>query len=670
MITPNTPTILSDKSQQGIVQLLKEYRKAQRSTIRLRELFRNIDLAYAREQDLSDTQVQAKMANRYGDASKFQNITVPVVMPQVESAVTYQSSVFLTGTPLFGVVSSAANMDAAMQMETIIDEQAIRGGWVNQLMLVFRDAFKYTFYAAECSWQSIALSTLETDATFSTTEARPKEIIWSGNVIKRLDPYNTLLDTRVIPSEMHKRGEFAGYTELMSRIELKSFIASLPNKMVANVVPAFESGIGDGAISGDAATAKYYVPRVNPEVSIASTGVNAPGSIDWAAWAGIAGAAQNIGYKSVYHVTTLYAKILPSEFVMRGVPGQNTPQIWKFIFVNDTVLIYAERQTNAHGYLPILCGQGTEDGLGYQTKSLARNAEPTQQLSSALWNSLIASRRRAISDRVIYDPSRISEAHINNANPIARIPVRPAAYGKNVQESVYAFPYRNDQDITILQAAAAVEAMANKTSRQNPVRQGQFVKGNKTRSEFEEVMGNANGADQMQAMAFECNLFTPLKEIIKINILQYQGSTILFNRAKEQEVTIDPIVLRKAVLEFKISDGLTPSDKIVSTDVIREGLLALANTPAIAAGYNLSPMFSYLMKLQGARISEFEKPAPQIAYEQAMGEWQQLVMQILKANPQATAANYPPQPLPEQFGYIPPQAQTAQAGQTQQTTEA
>lgn len=44
------------------------------------------------------------------------------------------------------------------------------------------------------------------------------------------------------------------------------------------------------------------------------------------------------------------------------VPAPNTPQVWKFVYVNHSVLIYAERQTNAHGYLPMLFGQ-LEDGL-------------------------------------------------------------------------------------------------------------------------------------------------------------------------------------------------------------------------------------------------------------------------------------------------------------------
>ena len=65
-------------------------------------------------------------------------------------------------------------------------------------------------------------------------------------------------------------------------------------------------------------------------------------STNWLAWAGLSGSDNKIQYKDMYEVTTLYAKILPADFNMR-VPAPNTPQIWKFVIVNNAVLLYAER---------------------------------------------------------------------------------------------------------------------------------------------------------------------------------------------------------------------------------------------------------------------------------------------------------------------------------------
>ena len=665
MATPNTPMLLSRKTQDALIQYHHQVYDLQSRNWNLREQMRKIDLAYIRENDLTEEHQKAKLSNRYGDSTKFQNITVPIVMPMVEAAVTYQSSVFLTGHPIFGVVSNPANMDAALQMETVVEDQSVRGGWVRELMMFFRDGFKYNLAALEVNWDRTVTAALETDLGFSTTQARPKEVIWEGNILRRRDPYNLIFDTRVAPSEIYWRGEFAGYTEVMSRIQLKSFIASLPDKMVDNIIPAFESGLGFSGLSTFAADGGYFIPQINPDALLDR---DPRTTTNWMAWAGISGSDNKIKYKDMYEVTTLYAKILPSDFGMK-VPAPNTPQVWKFIFVNHSVLIYAERQTNAHGYLPMLFSQPLEDGLDYQTKSLAQNVVPIQEITSALWNSVIAARRRAISDRGIYDPSRISEHHINNENPAAKIPVRPAAYGKPVAEAYYPIPFRDDQSGTMMQESQQLMQFANVITGQNPVRQGQFVKGNKTLHEFQSVMSNANGRDQMTSMLLESQVFTPLKEILKINILQYQGGISLFNRDIQQAVNIDPVALRKAVLDFKVSDGLTPADKLVNSDTLQVAMQVIGSSPQIAAGYNLSPLFSYFIKTQGGRIQEFEKSPEQLAYEQALMAWQQQMQSISESlkgmqpeQLQQIMQSMPPQPQPQQYGYN-PQQQGAAVGQ-------
>jgi hypothetical protein len=295
-----------------------------------------------------------------------------------------------------------------------------------------------------------------------------------------------------------------------------------------------------------------------------------------------------------------------------------------------------------------------DDGLGYQTKSLAENALAFQDTASALWNSAIASRRRAISDRGLYDPSRVSSESINSDNPAAKIPVRPAAYGKPLQEAYYPIPFRDDQAGIVFQETDQILRMADKVSGQNPARQGQFVKGNKTREEFNTVMGNANGRDQTIAMLYEAQVFTPMKEMLKLNILQYQSGTQLYNRETQQAIDIDPVSLRKAVVEFKVSDGLTPTDKLVNADVLQVAMQTIASSPQLSQRYNLGPLYSYFMKTQGARIAEFEKSDEQVAYEQALQSWNAAIMEMAKAG--VPAQSFPPQPTPQQFNYVPGQS--------------
>lgn len=653
----STSVPLTPKQQAAFVEYYRSVQDMKGSNRNeFRSYLERMDRNYQREMDKSQEHQRAQTANRNGDPTRMQNTTVPIVMPQVEAAVVHQSSVFLTGHPIFGVVSDPEFIDEALQIESIIEADSIRGGWVRELMMHFRDGMKYNFAPLEVSWGQEVTYTVETDTTKSLSQGIPKEVIWSGNKVERWDPYNTFVDTRVAPTDLYKDGEFAGRTQFMTRIKLKSFVAALPDKIIGSIKPAFESGL-EGATGAQSASAKnYYIPDINPLVSEVD---NKTGGMNWERWAGLSEAAKKIAYKDTYEVTTLYCKILPSEFDLK-VPNSNTPQIYKLIIVNHEHIIYCEQQTNAHAYLPVLIGQPLEDGLGYQTKSLADNATPFQEVASSYMASIMASRRRAISDRVLYDPSRITSAHINSANPSAKIPVRPAAYGKNLSESVHQFPYREDQAGSSMQQISTLIGMANTLNGQNQVQQGQFQKGNKTLSEFESVMANANGRDQLASILLESQVFTPLKLIIKLNILQFQGGTTVYNRDAKQAVEIDPVALRKAVVEFQVSDGLTPASKLLNSETFAVALQVIGSSPQIGGGYNLAQMFSYMMKTQGADISPFEKSAAQTAYEQAFGQWQQLVAMAIEKG--IDFAKSSPAPLPEQFGYVPAENKPAPEG--------
>ncbi len=645
----NTPIPnLSPKAQEGIIHFYRSCASITSSVWNIREQMLAVDKLYMREMDRTMEDAKAKMANAAGDPTKFQNIVVPVVMPSVEAAVTYQTSVFLTGVPLFGVSSTAEHADAALQMESIIDDQSIRGGWARELQLLFRDGFKYNFAAAEVDWTRKKIFSPETDFNFSPDQAKPVETYWEGNTLKRLDPYNVVFDARYKPTEMSARGEFVGYTELISHVELRQLMYELSYRM--NTKQAYESASGS---LGTTFPYNYYIPQLNPSALLDQ---QAFAAINWLSWAGLEERKTNINFKNTYFKTTFYARIVPADFGIASTAA-HVPQIWKFIIINNQVLIYAERQTNAHNLIPILFAQPLEDGLGYQTKSLARNSEPFQSVASALVNSSIQARRRSIADRGLYDPSRVDSKHINNESASAKIPVKPAAYGKPLSEAYYAIPYRDEQSAQAMQDMQAMIRLNEQVTGQNQAQQGQFVKGNKTLFEYQDIMSNASGRSQAISILLETQFFTPLKEILKLNVLQYQQSTAVFNREVEEVIPIDPVALRQATLAFKVSDGLVPASKQMNTEAFQSAVQTIAAVPQLAGAYNLGPMFSYLFKSQRADVAQFEKSPEEVQYEQALAQWQQAVQLLSEAlasrpelSPEEIQKSLPPQPTPEQFG--------------------
>lgn len=639
------PFSVTKKSQEGLLEFHKYALRALDKASTLRSYLESIDRAYLREDDASSEHLRARQANSAGDKDKLQNITVPVIRPQIDAAVNYQAAVFLQDYPLFGVISAPQFINEAKQFQAVIEENSIRAGWSRELLLFLRRAFRYNLAPLEVSWDRIATAAIETNIADATTgQGRPKQIIWQGNVLRAWDLYNTYFDSRCLPYDIPANGEFVGHTQLMSRTALTTFISKLAilGKLIENIPAAYNSG------KEGSPNYTYYMPNLNPDSGFT---ISDRVGEDWDGWAGLRARSMGgveINYKNLYEVSTEYVRIMPVDFDIKA-PSPKTPQVWKIIWVNHSVPIYVERQTNAHEKLPVLFAQPYEDGLGYQTKSLAKDAQPFQDVASGLMNAVMAGRRRAATDRVLYDPSRVSEQHINSSNPAAKIPVRPSAYGKPVGEAVFPFPFRDDQAGIAMQEIQAVVQFGNVLLGQNQARQGQFVKGNKTDGQWDTVMSNATSNDQATALLLEAQVFTPLKEILKLNILQFQQPGTYYSNSQQTQVDVDPLALRQAIMNFKTTDGLLPDEKVMSTDTLKVAMQAIASSQPLSGAYNIGPMFSYIMKTENVDLTPFEKSPQQLAYEQAYNNWVMLAqMALQKGTPFQT-----PAPLPQQFGYDP-----------------
>lgn len=600
----NTAPPVSPDTQASLVRYCNETLRLLGKNYNFRTRMLEIDRVYQRETDLTATQLRAKAANRGGDASKMQNVVIPVVMPQVEACLTELSEIFLASYPIFPVVSKPKKQDIALQLETIVGEHSIRFGWHAELLQVLRDGLKYNVMACEVDWEDKKVYSLVNDATSSVKEGTPEETVFSGNAVRRVNPYNLIVDSRVPPYEVHKRGEYVGYTDIVSRIELKQLFAELDPTKTMNAREAFESGMA--TISTSSASNGYFIPQVNSQSLITpQEQIGAGNTINWHAWAGLED-ANSIRYADVYEKTVLYARLIPKEHKIYG-NRPSIPQIYKLIIINRKVVIFVERQTNAHNYLPILVAQPLEDGLSWQTKSFADNATPFQALASALYNSGIESQRRKVYDRILYDPSRVAKADIDNTSPIARIAVKSEAYGKPVSEAVFQMPYRDDNVAQIFNVGQQILQMADIANGQNRVVQGQFQKGNKTRHEFQDVMDASRARPRMIALVLESRFFTPLKEIIKTNILQYQKAGDLYNRNTKEPVRIDPVSLRQLAAEFQMADGLVQSDQYVNMELFQSIMNMVAQNPAMAQRWDIMGMIMYWLKLEGATwIDDFD----------------------------------------------------------------
>ncbi len=637
MATKPTPLPIPATSQEKVLKYWQTALDMAGTSFNIRERLLERDRAYYREEDQTTEHQRAKLANIGGDASRVQNMTVPVVMPQVESALAYLSDTFLTGYPIFGVVAPPEFADALGAMSTLIGENSIRAGWPAELMKIMRDGLKYDLGIAEVVWEKKHTFNITTPELKDTTRGSVDPSYWEGNTINWRSPYNVILDTRVAPDRNHLEGEFAGYVEIISRIETKKRMADLDPLVTMNFKAAWESATpGNSPTNG--VNGAYYTPYINPNALLPTADRR---EFSWTNWAGIdqGQGKEGIKYRDSYEWGVIYARVIPDELGI-NVTDAKKIQIWKFTIINRQVVIAAERMTNAHNYLPLIVCKPSNDGMGYQSKSFAENATPIQQLASSLTNSALASQRRKVYDRMLYDPTKVRKQDIENTSPVARIPVRNSQFGKGIQEAVYQMPYRDDGVAEILQMAQQVVSQGDVLTGQNRVQQGQFQKGNKTQTEFETVMTNSNSRQKMSAIALEYSFFTPIKEIIKSNILQYQPPVTIMNSQTKEAVTVDPAKLRQAMISFTLSDGLVPTDKLIDPSTLQMLFQGAQAMPALQSEYDLMGMFTYMMAIRGANWVKDFKRTPQ-QQQQQLQTMQQAATATGQSAPAAPGAQAP-----------------------------
>lgn len=280
-------------------------------------------------------------------------------------------------------------------------------------------------------------------------------------------------------------------------------------------------------------------------------------------------------------------------------------------------MVQAKRIISAYDYLPILFGQPIEDGLGYQTQSIAEANIPFQEAAKTLFNIRFNSARRAVSDRALYDPDLISQTDVNAPVPAAKIPVKSNRLdsNRNISDAYHPIPFDPRGTDTAIQDGMMIVNFGKELSGLNSPMQGQFQKGNKSVQEWNDTMGGADARLRMPALTLEYQVFNPLKEIIKLNIFQYGQDAVLTSQKSGESIEVNIANLKKKVLAFRIADGYTPKSKMASTDSITMLMQMATQSPSLqeSMGPAMPQIFGHLAQLLGVRGLEEYLPNSEAA---------------------------------------------------------
>lgn len=612
-----------------------------------------LDKAYARYLDPSERGDRDKTGSKVC-GQVINSVVNPIVISQVNSLVAFWAETFLTGYPIFGVVSPPDQKEDAMALEGIIQDHMNLSQSVPELMKLFYDGAKYNIMAWKVDWAPIPvydpvkeMTDLSEDAA-TRVEVDNKHI----NFIRRLDLRNVHWDKTVPPTEADTRGRYIGYTELVNGTELLERLQYLEDEGILAGQPAALAA----KLKTSPRDSKDYAEPT--DWSGAFSTKHDPSFTDWGAiFSGGDGSqkpsAALEASNKLYNLHTFYVRIRPMDYGIKSAGKNNRFQIWKMQVVNRDIIISLQPYIGAYGRFPIGMAHAIEDGHDLQTQSYGEMAIPLQDATTRIMAMRLDAAKRSVQDRGLYNPRMIKAEHINSPIPAAKIPVIPSALAEaGIEQAYRPIPYDARGTESLIQDAVQLENWQKELSGINSATKGQFTKGNRTLGEFDTIMGNAESRLRLPNIVIEHRMMSKIKEAIKLNLLMYGEDTVIISPRTGVPVELSIQNLQQHRMEFEIADGYMPKGKLVNTEFLVEIMHMISQSPILQQelGYQLPSILAHTAQLAGVRgFDRYAMAAEKDAAHNLRG-----VMAVQQALTQAV------QEMQQQMGMEPMQDPAAQ----------
>lgn len=502
------------------------------------------------------------------------NQHLPLTWVHLDDMMTYYAAVFAPNRGMFYATSKPDETKDTNQLLTLMNNHAIYASYYREVLSSIYSLLKYNeggFYMAWSKTQGPKLVRKEDGSDVLETET-----VWQGNRIESLDMYNFLYDSNCEISKLHEDGEFAGTARLRSRYWLqKKALEGLYH------IPA-ESFKRESKF-GNEGTYKYYrsppaETRIGEALSdgVGSAADGVENHTNWMSVLGRASRAQAEGHE----VVTLHIRIDPTMFGLVDATGpalkaRKRLETWRITVLNDCHIIEAVYMNNIHGHLPYYVGLMTADNLEDAQKSNAEILMPLQDFASFLLNIHVQGSRKKLVGTTFYDPSAVDMNAIPDGEVAARVPLKAAAFGRDIRSIVYESNQGPDTGRTMEDVSQIMElvnmffptqALPSQVAGIDRAVSGQVAA----------VIQGANRRQQMRARLVDDTLFKHVRFAMYYNIIQYQpDKSQVVDYYTGSNLNIDLNKLRNSDLPFVIGQGLKAIDREAVVNQIQNLIFAI-----------------------------------------------------------------------------------------------
>lgn len=513
-------------------------------------------------------------------------VVVPYAYATLHAAATYISTVLLNRKPVFALTGArGTKVDQARGMEQVLQYNIDESGGHEMLWQGIWDGLSYSFDCTRVAWEESHGPIMRMQGTERLFE---DGLVYAGNRLQAVDPYNVFPDPRVPLHQCSQRGDF-----LFTRMEISKTV--LKDMEKADVLMWV-----DEALEGQ--RFRSSVDEDKPSQRRIRIGQSANSWLE---------PKDVTGFKAVYEGTV---RLVPKEW---GFGDGDVSELWKFTWTKNGQIMQAEPLGMLHKMHPYALSE--PNSLGYEFMSLSQGEMITvfQDILSWLVSSRMENVRASIANTFIADPARVEINDIRSSTIGRIIRLKQSAMGLPIQQAIQQLVV---QDVTggHLNDIQTIRMLADTTTGVNDNLRGIQQQGGR-RSATEARMSMQAGASRLSQLAVRISSqkMSPMSKQMIMNIQQFMPQEMWIEitgdtgKRMSRQVTADELV---GSFNYQVSDGSLPMDKGALVETWKEILFGLARDPELRQRFNLVEVFKYVAELGGAKnIDAFENPAPQIA---------------------------------------------------------
>ena len=583
------------------------------------EHFRYLDQQLFGHIKLDEDDKKRQRDNIKGKPPKTTDVNLQLIWSQIDDAVTDLLGIVIPEGGTYGAVASGAQQDKAQGVARKMNNDAAEFRHYDNCAIAGFQMFSKNFGGLIPEWTDKYGNKLTKTVTAGVDVDRG-QVVYSGNSLTAIDPYNTILDPTVDPVLCYEQGEFFITVERHTSFRI--------HKMEAD-----QELFSAKEHTGETIGTEMVLWREKPAMDLINTTAEVPETFIEI----LTMAYGDQSYNKGHEVWNFRGWIVPKDY---GLGPSDKMEIWQIKVLHGRYIVYAAPLMNNHGYLPIAIGMPCRSGLGMFEPSYGSKLLPLQRFASQQMNTHQRANRKGLFGLTFYDQRLAS--FIDNADMTGgKIPVKLSGIDADIRKVVHQVFDAPGTERT-MDDIAATDAMAQKILPTDFLKQIANLE-RATKYQAAATVQAANRRSYKNARVLDSQCFRTTRIIQYHNLIQY-GDEIKYIDETGKESTFN---VSELVDTFEpdalASDTLRGLDKLVVVEFMTEILhMSFQNAEAFQ-NMDMLAMIDYVATLIGDK-TDYNQFRVQTPMDNMTPDMKQLAFQLLQAHLQEREAGATPQP--------------------------